>query len=97
MNCVKYLASGYVRGDAKLLGRLVDYCKAWAGQIIGAMKDMDEKGACDAGAQREAMEKLLRFVRTKLVQCCAACSKPLSGNVSTIDGVSYHADCAPSD
>jgi hypothetical protein len=92
---VKHLASGYVRGNTALLNKLVEQSKAWASQLIMAMRDFDEKGQCSVEAQRSQLELLTRFIGERLVQTCRSCGKPLSGNISTIDGVSYHTACVP--
>ena len=93
LNCVKHLASGFVRGNQKLLKELVNLCKAWAALVIQALKVFDEGKDPDGQPQLAAFEKVAVMIETRLVLICKKCGLPLSGAVTRLDGVNYHVRC----
>jgi hypothetical protein len=94
MNLLKHLASGYLKDDAVRLRELVGECKTWASKVIIAMKQYEESGGhVDTSQARTALRDLHKYVVTKVVLCCGACHKAISGSYTTADGVSFHHSC----
>lgn len=95
-NCIKHLAAGFVRGDTKKRGALIDAMKTWATCLVIAMKEHDDRGKCDEAAlnsHTRAIDALVAFVSKELVERCAKCQQALSGNITIVDGQSFHEKC----
>ena len=94
MNLLKHLASGYLKNDVNgKLPELIRLCKDWAAKVIGAMQSMEVSNQPNVGAEVDCMKQLHAYMTSSVILCCVVCSKSISGQYTTADGVSFHDTC----
>ena len=97
LNCVKHVASGFIRGNESRLTRLMELCRAWAAELVRSMKDFEQNEPVNVETVDGAVQRLIVFVETEVLLTCHACQVPLSGRIATVDGINYHLACFEAD